>query len=165
MRNRLLSSKKLLPSLTKTETAQLLPRYFCLHQGTGNCDEIFRSKPYWGWVAGHDQRSRRRWKRDYRFPWVSIIDGEVLLLWVIEKWRTLTLKNSWSKLSRSLTVTETAWFLQLSCDTWWPILERSWPTRRSTRWSERQTSMEMDTSTTRSSSEWWWQDDKWLWNR
>ena len=81
---------------------------------------------------------------------------------MIEKWRIqIQNKNLFRHLRYSI-VMEMGWFLLLSWDMWWPTWDRNWLTNRSTRWLEKPTSMETDTSTMNNLSEWWWQDDKWF---
>jgi len=81
---------------------------------------------------------------------------------MIEKWRIQIQNKNLFRHLRCSIVMEMGWFLLLSWDTWWPTWDRNWLTNRSTRWLEKPTSMETDTSTMNNLSEWWWQDDKWF---
>lgn len=159
MKSKLQNSKKLSPSSIKMATAPLPPKYSSSHPGTWNSHALPRTEPHLSWTPRHDQLGRcgRQWYN--RFPWISVLDGQVQSVLLIEKWKILILRKSLSKLSRCSIEMETASFQLPSWDTLWQTWEKSWLTNRLMRWFEKLTSMEMDISTTKSSSEWWWLDD------
>lgn len=76
-KNRSQNSRRLLRSSTKTETAPSLPKFFILYLVTRHCYAIVGPEPHWSLTARHDQRGRRRWQWNHRFPWIFVFDGQV----------------------------------------------------------------------------------------
>lgn len=56
---------------------QSQPRYNSPYLGIRNSDEIIGPEPNRSGAPRHDQRSRRRWQRNNRFPRIPLPDGQV----------------------------------------------------------------------------------------